>query len=84
MAFSKENLVLVSDHGNSGIGQTWNYYEDETVANIAASAYMNDAADIVKKGDIIFIHGSNGTGISQVTSNTGATPVTVGALTALS
>lgn len=84
MAFDKSKLILVSSHGNSGEGQHWAYKEAATVATIAASAYMNDAAGTLKDGDIISIFGSNGTAMAQVTSTTGATPVTVAAFTALS
>lgn len=84
MAFDKSKLILVSSHANSGEGQHWSYKEAATVATIAASAYMNGAANILKKGDIVSIFGSNGSAMAQVTSTTGATPVTVGAFTALS
>lgn len=81
MAFDKTKLVKTSSHANSGEGQQFSYKEDATIAAISASAYMNAAVGTLQKGDIIVVYANNGTGLRQVTSNTDATPVTVGALT---
>lgn len=84
MAYAQSGLIKISGHANSLFGDHWQYKEAATVATIAASGYFNDATTILKKGDIIAIHGSNGTALAQVTSATGAATVTVGAFTALS
>lgn len=83
MAYDVLNLSKVSGHANSAIGQTWEYNENVTVATMAASGYLNGAANLLKRYDVIVLRGSNGTALAQVTSVTGATPVTVGAFTAL-
>jgi hypothetical protein len=83
MAYSAINLHNISGHENTTLGRTWWYAEAETVANMAASGYFNSATKLLTKGDIIFLRGSNGTGIAQVSSATGAATVTVAALTAL-
>lgn len=83
MAYDVLNLSKVSGHANYSLGGFWEYKEDATVAAIAASGYLNGAVSLLQKGDVIVIRGNNGTALAQVTSNTGATPVTVGAFTAL-
>jgi hypothetical protein len=83
MAYSESGLTKVSGHANSGLGGFWEYKEDAAVAAIAASGYFNNATKILQKGDAILIRGNNGTGWAQVTSDTGAGTVTVGAFTAL-
>lgn len=83
MAYEAINLHRAVTHQNNLIGSTWEYQENVTVATMAASAYLNGAAGTLKKFDVIILRGSNGTALAQVTSNTGATPVTVGAFTAL-
>lgn len=83
MAYSDGVLIKVTGHANSTYNNQWEYHESEAVATIAASGYFNSATGLLTKGDIIWIHGSDGTGIAQVTSATGAATVTVGDLTAL-
>lgn len=83
MAFADGTLTKVSGHANSLLGGFWEYKEDATVAAICASGYMNTAAADFKLGDVVVMRGSNGTGLAQITSASGATPVTVGAFTAL-
>lgn len=83
MAFADGTLTKVTGHANSTLGNTWEYFEDEAVATIAASGYFNDATEDLQNGDIVFIRGNDGTGFAQVTSATGAATVTVGATTAL-
>ena len=82
MAFDKTKLIKTSSHTNSDEGQQFSYKEDATIAAISASGYMNDASSVVSKGDIVIVFANNGTGLRQVTSATGATPVTIAAVTA--
>lgn len=83
MAYADGTLTKVTGHANSLLGNVWEYKEDATVAAIAASGYFNDATELLQKGDLMILRGSNGTGFAQVTSATGAATVTVGATTAL-
>lgn len=83
MAYTATGLTKVSGHANSAIGGFWEYFENATVAAIAASGYFNNATTTLQKGDVIVIRGNNGTALAQVTSATGAATVTVGAFTAL-
>lgn len=83
MAYADGILTKVASHANADLGFTWEYFEDATVAAIAASGYFNDATNELQQYDLIYIRGNNGTGVAQVTSATGASTVTVGALTAL-
>lgn len=84
MAYSDGTLVNISVHENGNFVRQFIYKENATVAAIAASGYFNSATNLLAKGDIIVIQGSNGTALAQVTSATGAATVTVGAFTALS
>lgn len=84
MAYADGTLTKVTDHANSTLGDIWAYKENATVAAIAASGYFNDATDLLKQYDVVWIYGNNGTGLSIVTSATGAATVTVAATTALS
>lgn len=84
MAFVRSGLTKVSGHANNLIGNTWEYFDaTDAVATIAASGYFNNVTNLLRKGDVIVIRGSNGTALVQVTSNTAAATVTVGAFTAL-
>lgn len=83
MAYADGTLTKVTDHANSTLGDIWAYKEAALVATIAGSGYFNSATSLLKKGDVIWIYGSNGTGLAIVTSATGAATVTLGATTAL-
>jgi hypothetical protein len=50
---------------------------DDTLATIATSAFFNNQADYVSQNDLIYVIGSDGTGLYKVTSADNATPVTV-------
>lgn len=85
MSYATGTLINVSGHENNTLGRTWLFKSDGTdaVATIAASGFFNSATTVLQKGDIIDIRGANGTALAQVTSETGAATVTVGAFTAL-
>lgn len=83
MAFADGTLVKISGHANSTLGNHWQYTEDAAVAGLDASGYLNDAADVLQLNDVIWLHGNNGVIVGRISSDTGATPVTVAALTAV-
>jgi hypothetical protein len=85
MSFATGTLINVSGHENGPLGRTWLFKGDssDTVAQICASGFFNSATTVLQKGDIIDVRAQNGTALCQVTSNTGAATVTVGAFTAL-
>jgi hypothetical protein len=50
---------------------------DDALATIAASAFFNDVADDIDANDLVYVVGSDGTGLYRFTSANGVTPVTV-------
>jgi hypothetical protein len=83
MAFDRKYLSNASATGNSANVFTYgNVQADGTApdatAAIIASGYFDDAVDVLKKGNIIIISDGATTATKTVTSETGATPVTVG------
>lgn len=84
MAYADGQLTNVSVHENSTLKRTWQYSTSEnTVAQVAASGFFDSITGLLQEGDIIDIRASNGSALAQVTSETGAATVTVGAFTAL-
>ncbi len=70
MAYSRENLQRVGPQ-NSNAPSFFTYADaGSTVTALDASGYFNDAADILKVGDLIYAVGSNGAGLTRVSSNT--------------
>jgi hypothetical protein len=85
MAYADGTLINIAGHENGTFGRIWQYDNNtDNVATIAASGFFNDATNILRHDDVIWIFGANGTGVAQVTSATAAATVTVGALSALS
>jgi len=66
--------------GVDGVKSRHAYWSNDLMNSIIASGYFNDAADYLKKGDLIEvaadIDGTPATNILVVTSASGATPVT--------
>lgn len=79
MAFLRSGLARV----NAGVPkenapQIFAYQSTtDTTATIRASAYFNTAAQVLTNGDLIYVKGSDGEDLLNVSSVTGATPVTV-------
>lgn len=70
MAYSREALQRVGPQ-NSGAPSFFTFKDEaSTLAAIDASGFFNDAADILKVSDLIYIRGSNGQGLAVVVSNT--------------
>lgn len=78
MTFDKTNWAKMDVGYSYTAPQRFGYISStDAMGTIAASAYFNDVAIELRQYDIIEIIGSNGTGAYQITSATGATPVTV-------
>lgn len=72
MAFADGTLQRFSTANSDG-GVVWMYKESETLANIRASGYFNNAVDYgMADGDVVMIIGSDGFGFSDI-SVTGST-----------
>lgn len=69
MAFTAQNFVADSGNSNSNASQLFRYQEAETLANLRAANYFNDAAATygLKTGAVIMLIGSDGIGFSQAT-----------------
>ncbi len=67
------------DSGFSGENQRiWGYISStDAIATIVASAYFNNVAGLLRQYDIIFIQASDDVNIYQVSSASGAIPVTL-------
>ena len=66
MAFSAGTLQRV-DTANSDGGTLWMYKEAETLANVRASGYFNNAVDYgMAAGDVVMLFCSDGFGFSQI------------------
>ncbi len=70
MAYSRENLQRIGPQ-NRGAPSLFMFVDTgSTLAQIDGSGFFNNAADILKVGDFLMIRGSNGQGVSYVSSNT--------------
>lgn len=80
MAFILSNWNSVS-RSTTAPKPVWLTYQSttDTLATIAASGYFNDIADNIDANDIIYVVGSDATGLYRFTSANGVTPVTVAA-----
>ena len=66
MAFASGTLQRIGTANSDG-GTVWMYKEAETLANIRASGYFDNAVDYgMVAGDIVMIMGSDGFGFSQI------------------
>lgn len=66
MAYSIDNLGVIAG-ANDNTGKLWKYKESETIANIRASGYFNNAVDAgMEADDTIMIVASDAIGFSQV------------------
>lgn len=70
MAYSRANLQRVGPQNRNG-PSLWMFKDDaSTLAQIDGSGYFNNAADVLKVGDLIYGVASNGYGLFVVLSNT--------------
>ena len=66
MAYSLDNISAVSS-SNSNTGKFYMYKEAETLANMRASGYFDNAVDAgLDADDVIMLIGSDGIGFNQV------------------
>lgn len=66
MAYSIDNISAVSS-SNSNTGKFYMYKEAETLANMRASGYFDDAVDAgLDDGDMIMLIGSDGFGFNDI------------------
>jgi len=70
MAYSRANLQRVGPQNRSGPSLFAFVDSGSALGAIDASGYANNAADILKVGDVIFATASDGYGIFVVVSNT--------------
>ena len=86
MAYSVTGLQPIGGQAKAGNApQMWSYTSADAIATVNTSGYFNDAADLLKVGDLIYVYDSNTPTASLVVvlSNTG-TVVDVSDGTALS
>ncbi len=81
MAFDRLNMASTgASLTNEDVPTGWSYVSSaDALATIRASAYFNDIAQSLSQNDYIYITGSDGSDLVNVTSVTGAVPVTVAA-----
>jgi hypothetical protein len=88
MAYSSTGLQPIGGQAKAGNApQIWSYTSTDAKTAIDAEGYFNNAADLLKVGDLIYVHASTGGtrtySLHPVVSNTG-TVVDVGDGTAIS
>jgi hypothetical protein len=54
MAFDRSRLQCVANHGGNG-PRLWTYKTTDALGTVDGAGYFNDAGDILKLGDIIFV-----------------------------
>lgn len=85
MAFNRDDFSNTSATGNDvniftyGMNEVSGSAVDNTAAMVA-SGFFNEAKDVLKKGNIIMLSDGVTPNVVTVSSETGATPVTVVAL----
>ena len=86
MAYSITGLQPIGGQSKAGNApQMWSYTSADALARVNTTGYFNDAADVLKVGDLLYVYDSNTPTASLVVvlSNTG-TVVDVSDGTALS
>jgi hypothetical protein len=86
MAYEVKGLMLVAGSKAGNAPQMWTYKSNDLAEDIDGAGYFNDAASILKVGDLMYIHAdadSSATfGLAVVNANSG-TVVDITSLTAL-
>tara|TARA_R100001460_G_C3540444_1_gene174393 strand:+ start:976 stop:1251 length:276 start_codon:yes stop_codon:yes gene_type:complete len=60
MAYSKTGLQPIGGQGKAGTApQMWSYTSADAIATVNTAGYFNDASDLLKVGDLMYIHDSN-------------------------
>ena len=74
MAYAVAGLQPIGGQSKAGNApQMWSYTTEDAIATVNTSGYFNDAADLLKVGDLIYVYDSNTPTASLVVvlSNTG-------------
>lgn len=75
MSFDRTNFGLKDASMNSGSPRHWTYTTVDLATDVDTAGYFNDAADLVKVGDIIYANvdtdGTPGYGSFFVSANNG-------------
>ena len=74
MAYSITGLQPIGGQAKAGNApQMWSYTSADAIATVNTTGYFNDAADVLKVGDLIYVYDSNTPTASLVVvlSNTG-------------
>jgi len=88
MAYDQKGLQPIGGQSKAGQApQLWSYTSTDAKTVIDGEGYFNSAADVLKVGDLIYVHASTGGtrtySLHPVVSNTG-TVVDIGDGTAIS
>ena len=88
MAYDQKGLQPIGGQSKAGQApQLWSYTSTDAKTVIDSEGYFNSAADVLKVGDLIYVHASTGGtrtySLHPVVSNTG-TVVDIGDGTAIS
>ena len=61
MAYAAAWLQPICGHGKAGNApQLWSYTSTDAKTDIDAAGYFNSASDLLKVGDLIYVHASTG------------------------
>ena len=61
MAYSSTGLQPIGGQAKAGNApQMWSYTSTDAKTAIDAEGYFNDASDLLKKGDLIYVYASTG------------------------
>lgn len=65
MAFARSGLSRI---GGSGVGGTlWMYTSTDSIADTQVASYFDEAADVLQKGDALFVAKEDGTSHLHIT-----------------
>ena len=60
MAYSETGLQPIGGQAKAGSApQMWAYTSTDAIATVNTAGYFNDASDVLKVGDLIYVHDSN-------------------------
>ena len=86
MAYSATGLNLVNGSKAGNAPQIWTYQSADAIGDIDGAGYFNNAASILKVGDLMYVYSSVGGSVAfgfvVVNSNDGST-VDVSSVTAI-
>ena len=60
MAYAEIGLQPIGGQSKAGNApQMWSYKSADTIATVNSEGYFNDASDVLKVGDLIYVYDSN-------------------------